>query len=50
LVSGDLPKITCTPSIVVNGYHGFLTSGLFTSDLEGRGPTGIARPIVERTV
>jgi len=45
VVTGDLPNITCSPSIVVNGYHGFLANGLFTADLEGRGPNGIARPV-----
>lgn len=34
-------KITCTPSIVVSGYHGFLTDGQFTADIEGRGDCGI---------
>lgn len=48
VVSGEFPNITCSPSIVVNGYHGFLRDGEFTADLEGRGPDGLARPIVER--
>jgi hypothetical protein len=39
----------CAPSIVVEGYHGFLRDGEFTPDIEGRGPAGTARPIVERT-
>ena len=43
-VTGDLPNITCSPSIVVEGYHGFLQNGEFTADLEGRGENGIARP------
>lgn len=52
-VTGDLPNISCTPSIVVDGYHGYLGSngapvGQFTGDIEGRGPTGITKPIVER--
>ncbi|MDB5358828.1 MAG: hypothetical protein JWO51_125 [Rhodospirillales bacterium] len=47
-LSGDSPSITCSPSIVVDGYHGFLgcngaPPGQFTGDLEGRGPTGLAR-------
>jgi hypothetical protein len=42
-VTGDLPNITCAPSIVVDGYHGFLRNGEFTADIEGRGPRGIAR-------
>lgn len=48
VVTGDLLNITCTPSIVVPGYHGFLRGGEFTHDLEGRGPNGIARPITPR--
>jgi len=47
-VTGDLPNITCAPSIVVEGYHGFLRDGEFTADLEGRGENGTARPIIER--
>lgn len=47
-VTGELPNITCAPSIVVEGYHGFLRDGLFTADLDGRGPTGITRPMPER--
>lgn len=39
-VTGDLPNITCSPSIVVDGYHGYLRAGAFTADLEGRGPRG----------
>lgn len=35
-VAGEAPKITCTPSILVSGYHGFLTDGVFTDDLEGK--------------
>lgn len=30
------PQITCSPSIVVSEYHGYLKSGIFTDDLEGR--------------
>lgn len=30
VVTGQAPLITCTPSIVVPGYHGFLTAGVFT--------------------
>lgn len=48
-VTGELPNITCSPSIVVEGYHGFLRDGQFTPDTEGRGPVGTVRPIVERT-
>jgi hypothetical protein len=43
MVTGDLPNITCSPSIVVKGYHGFLRNGEFTDDIEGRGPNGIDR-------
>ena len=39
-VTGDWPNITCAPSIVVTGYHGFLQNGEFTPDIEGRGPIG----------
>lgn len=42
-VTGALPAITCAPSIVVSGYHGFLRNGEFTPDIEGRGPNGITR-------
>jgi hypothetical protein len=53
VVTGDLPNISCSPSIVVDGYHGFLgingaPPGQFTADVDGRPPNGIARPIVER--
>jgi hypothetical protein len=40
-VTGALPLITCSPSIVVEGYHGFLREGEFTPDLEGRGANGV---------
>ncbi|ASY56483.1 hypothetical protein [Sinorhizobium sp. CCBAU 05631] len=50
VVTGDLPNITCSPSIVVEGYHGFLREGQFTPDVDGRPPNGIARPIAERPV
>ncbi len=42
-VKGEWPNLTCSPSIVVEGYHGFLKDGLFTADTEGRGPNGRAR-------
>ncbi len=48
-VTGTLPDITCSPSIVVEGYHGFLSKGVFTADIDGRGPVGIARAITPRT-
>lgn len=44
-VTGEWPNLTCSPSIVVQGYHGFLRDGEFTPDIEGRGPTGISRPM-----
>ncbi len=39
-VSGELPNITVSPSILIPGYHGFLQNGVFTADIEGRGPNG----------
>lgn len=30
IVEGEVPKITCSPSIVTSGYHGFLKEGVFT--------------------
>jgi hypothetical protein len=35
-VTGTPPKITCIPSILVKGYHGFLQEGVFTPDIDGR--------------
>lgn len=32
-VTGDPPRITCAPSILVPGYHGFLREGVFTPNL-----------------
>ncbi len=49
-VTGTWPNLTCFPSIVVEGYHGWLRDGLFSADLEGRGPFGLVRPTVERKV
>ena len=38
-VIGEAPSITCAPSIVLPGYHGFLRGGVFTADLDaGRQP------------
>lgn len=41
-VTGEPPKITATPSILLPNYHGFLKDGLFTPDLDaatrGRAP------------
>lgn len=53
VVKGDALNLVCSPSIVVDGYHGFLgingaPPGQFTADVEGRGPVGIVRPITER--
>jgi len=39
-VTGEAPLITAMPSIVVPGYHGWLKDGIFTDDIEGRGPNG----------
>lgn len=44
-VTGELPNITCMPSIVVQGYHGWLKDGEFSADLDGRGPIGTVRAI-----
>ncbi len=32
-VTGTVPKITCEPSIMVDGYHGYLRDGVFTDPL-----------------
>lgn len=32
-VTGELPSITCSPSIVCGDYHGFLRNGEFTASL-----------------
>lgn len=32
-VTGDPPTITCAPSIMVPGYHGFLRGGVFTPNM-----------------
>lgn len=32
-VTGDLPNITCSPSIICGDYHGFLRGGEFTGNL-----------------
>lgn len=42
-VTGTFPLISCHPSIVVPGYHGYLKNGIFSNDLEGRGPNGVVR-------
>lgn len=49
-VTGEGLLITVRPSINVYGYHGWLTDGVFSEDLEGRGPIGHARPITERVI
>ena len=33
VVTGEPPSITCSPSIAVPGYHGFLQNGIFTADI-----------------
>lgn len=41
-VTGELPNITCAPSIAARGYHGFLRDGAFTADCERPGqPDGV---------
>lgn len=35
-VTGDLPRITARPSVGKPGYHGFLTDGVLSDDLDGR--------------
>jgi len=48
-VTGDLPRITCAPSIKTEGYHGHLRNGRFTADVDRPdAPNGVARPIVDR--
>lgn len=42
-VTGTAPLVTCSPSISVPGYHGWLKNGEFTDDCEGRGPHGIRK-------
>lgn len=32
-VEGEVPTITCTPSILVPGYHGYLKGGVFTPNM-----------------
>ncbi len=45
-VTGTMPAITASPSILVPGYHGFLQNGVLTDDLDGRTyPAGV-RPQV----
>lgn len=42
IVVGDLPNITCAPSIAAQGYHGFLRDGQFTPDIDRPGlPNGV---------
>lgn len=43
-VSGEPPRITCVPSILLKGYHGFLRDGVFTPDLDGNRNGGIGVP------
>lgn len=33
VVTGDAPLLSCSPSIVVPGYHGFLVNGVFSDAL-----------------
>ena len=48
-VTGEWPNLTASPSIIVQGYHGWLKNGEFSADLDGRGPIGVVRPVTERT-
>jgi len=48
-VSGEWPNLTCNPSIVVEGYHGFLQGGRFTASLDGLPPDGVPYVPAERT-
>lgn len=32
-VTGEWPNITCEPSIVLKGYHGFLRAGVFSAPI-----------------
>lgn len=34
--TGEPPLFTCSPSILTPRYHGFLTAGVLTDDLDGR--------------
>ena len=48
-VVGEPPLLSCTPSIDVPGYHGFLgingaPPGHFTPDIAKRGPGGMGLP------
>jgi hypothetical protein len=39
-VSGEMPNISLTPSInIVGSYHGFITNGVISDDLEARRTT-----------
>ena len=46
-VTGTETNLTCHPSIVVPGYHGWLRDGVFSDDLEGRGPNGISKLVTQ---
>lgn len=35
-ITGEPPNITARPSIMCEHYHGWLTDGVFSDDLEGR--------------
>ena len=35
-VTGQVPNITCNPSIGISKYHGWLKEGILSDDLEGR--------------
>lgn len=40
-VTGEDNNLTAMPSIVVPGFHGWLKDGVFSDDIEGRGPNGV---------
>jgi hypothetical protein len=35
-ISGEVPNLTASPSILSPGYHGWLQNGVLSDDLEGR--------------
>ncbi len=36
VITGEVPNITASPSILTETYHGFLHNGVLSNDLEGR--------------
>lgn len=41
IITGEGLNISAWPSINAKGYHGWLKDGVFSDDVEGRGPTGV---------